>query len=290
MTIQQLSHDLGIGVDTLRIWERRYGCPMPERDGRGHRSYCAQQAEELRVVVKLLNFGMRPAQIFALDALARQELLQQQLNQAVPLDGELRRLAAELPTQQLRRTLQLRLQELGLERFIHEFAVPLLQALDRGWTEGWLTIGREHLVSDCMEELLKARLASPAQSEGPRLLFLTLSGERHKLGLLLAAVLFQAQGLDCLLINEELPLAEVPALAAELEVAAVALSFSAHYPPRQAKQDLADLRRSLDQKIKLLAGGFALRGGLRMRNLIVCNELEKIPDLCRQYFPPAPGQ
>ncbi|KIH76549.1 DNA-binding transcriptional regulator, MerR family [Geoalkalibacter ferrihydriticus] len=291
MTIQQLSNDLGVGVDTLRIWERRYGCPVPERDSRGHRSYSSKQAEELRVVVKLRNFGMRPAQIFALDALARQELLLQKLDQALPMDSELQRLTAQLPAQQMRRTLQLHLEELGLERFIQEFAVALLQTLDRGWTEGWLTIAREHLVSDRLEELLKARLAVSPQSEDPtRILFLTLSGERHKLGLLMAAALFQAQGFDCLLVNEELPLAEVPALAAELEVEAVALSFSAHYAARQAKQDLAGLRRILDPKIKLLAGGIGIRGRMRMRNLVICTELEKIPNLCRQYFRPVPGK
>lgn len=287
MTIQQLSKEIGIGVDTLRIWERRYGCPLPERDLRGHRSYSAQQAEALRVVVKLQNFGMRPAKIFALNDQARQELLAQHLGQALPLDSELQRLVDELPPDQVGRVMQERLQQLGLSEFIHRFAVPLLQALDRGWTEGWVSIAREHQVSDRLEELLKARLTPLPKGESrPRILFLTLSGERHKLGLLLAAALFHAQGLDCLLVYEELPLTEVPTLAAELQVAAVALSFSAHYSTRQAKQDLASLRRSLEPKIKLLAGGFAVQGGVRLQNLIICTELEQIPQLCRKHFRP----
>ena len=287
MTILQLSKETGIGVDTLRIWERRYGCPMPERDARGHRSYSAQQADALRVVVKLQNFGVRPAKIFALNDEARQGLLAQHLGQALPLDSELQRLAAELPPEQVGRVMQERLQQWGLSEFVHRFALPLLQALDRGWSEGWISIAREHLVSDRLEALLKARLTPLTTDENrPRILFLTLSGERHKLGLLLAAALFHAQGVDCLLVNEELPLAEVPALAVELQVAAVALSFSAHYSTRQAKQDLASLRRSLEPKIKLLAGGFALRDGVRLQNLIICTNLEQIPQLCRQYFRP----
>ncbi len=28
LTIQQLSHEVNIGVDTLRVWERRYGFPV----------------------------------------------------------------------------------------------------------------------------------------------------------------------------------------------------------------------------------------------------------------------
>ena len=287
MTILQLSKETGIGVDTLRIWERRYGCPLPERDARGHRCYSAQQAEALRVVVKLQNFGVRPAKIFAMNDQVRQELLAQHLGQALPVDSELQRLVAELPPEQVGRVMQERLQQWGLSEFVRRFAVPMLQTLDRGWSEGWLSIAREHLVSDRLEALLKAPLAPPPKDENrPRMLFLTLSGERHKLGLLLAAVLFRAQGIDCLLIQEELPLTEVPALAAELQVAAVALSFSAHYSTRQAKQELASLRRSLEPKIKLLAGGFALRHGVRLQNLIICTELEQIPQLCRKHFRP----
>ena len=45
MTIQQLSREIGIGIDTLRIWERRYGFPIPGRDTRGHRTYSAEQVD-----------------------------------------------------------------------------------------------------------------------------------------------------------------------------------------------------------------------------------------------------
>ena len=75
MTIQQLSQEIGIGIDTLRIWERRYGCPVPSRDARGHRSYNQQQVEELRVVKKLQSFGQRPGKIFVLSPHQRRVLL-----------------------------------------------------------------------------------------------------------------------------------------------------------------------------------------------------------------------
>ncbi|BCR04940.1 hypothetical protein DESUT3_20090 [Desulfuromonas versatilis] len=86
-------------------------------------------------------------------------------------------------------------------------------------------------------------------------------------------------------MNEELPLSEVSLLAADLQVDAVAVSFSVHYPSRQAKQDLATLRNTLDRNIKLIAGGQAVHRGVRMQNLWICNDLKKIPDICRQCFP-----
>ena len=109
-------------------------------------------------------------------------------------------------------------------------------------------------------------------------------GERHKLGLLLAAALFHAEGINCILLNQELPLSEVPQLASELEADGVALSFSFHYSTRQAKNDLASLRNQLDPQFKLIAGGQAVQGGVQMQNLTICTTLEQIPGVCRKLF------
>ena len=285
MTIQQLSKEIGIGIDTLRIWERRYGFPVPGRNGRGHRSYSGDQVDELRIVKKLQSLGFRPGKIFALSSAERRELLTEALGQERPPNKAMQQLTKEYAPSQIDEELRTQLQKLGLANFVHQFAVPLLKALDQGWTEGSLSIAREHLISDRLEQLLREQLSKgqAAKSE-KKLLFLTLSGERHKLGLLLAAVLFHAEGIECLFLNEELPLSEIPQLVNELRVDGVALSFSGHYSTRQAKSDLASLRNQLDPKIKLISGGQAVQVGMRMTNLITCSTLEQIPGICHKMF------
>jgi DNA-binding transcriptional MerR regulator len=282
MTIQQLSQELGIGVDTLRIWERRFGFPQPGRDARGHRRYPEDQVEELRTIKKLQNLGYRPRQIFAMSSEQRQQLL---IRQHRPEQEDLLNLLHQLPPRQLDEELQRKLRQLGLPRFVSEFAIPLIQALDRGWIDGSISIAREHLLSDRLTELLKQIIQAPEPRRHVRILFLTLSGERHKLGLLLSAALLRAEGCECLLIQEELPLAEVPQLVEELGSNAVALSFSVHYRTRQAKQDLADLRKSLPSSIKIIAGGHALRNGLQLPGVLVCTDLGQISALCKREFP-----
>lgn len=285
MTIQQLSKEVGIGIDTLRIWERRYGFPQPERDAVGHRRYPPQQIEELRLVKTLQSLGQRPGQIFTLNPHERRELLQQLLELQDPVDADLEALVSAGTPEQISLELRARRGQLGLSEFIYQVAVPLVGLLDRGWTEGRISIAREHLVSDQLEGELRQGLAAGAEGDRKAdILFLTLSGERHKLGLLMAACLFQASGCRCRVVNEELPLSEVAPLAAELQVAAVALSFSCHYPTRQAKQDLASLRKQLDPKVKLIAGGGALRGGVSLQGLQVCTDLRQIPGICRQQL------
>jgi len=285
MTIQQLSKEIGIGIDTLRIWERRYGYPIPTRSARGHRSYSGDQVGELRIVKKLQSLGYRPGKIFTLSSAERRELLMAAAEQELTPNLALQSLTKEFSPGQIDEELREQLQQLGLISFIHQYALPLLKALDQGWTEGSISIAREHLISDRLEQLLREQLATERPTKNQKqLLFLTLSGERHKLGLLLAAALFHAEGINCILLNQELPLSEVPQLASDLEVDGVALSFSFHYSTRQAKNDLATLRNQLGPQFKLIAGGQAVQGGIQMQNLTICTTLEQIPGVCRKLF------
>jgi predicted DNA-binding transcriptional regulator YafY len=66
---------------------------------------------------------------------------------------------------------------------------------------------------------------------------------------------------------------------------AVALSFSIQISPRQAKQDLAQLRKTLPIHIKIIAGGFALRNGMHLPGISVCTDLAQIKTLCAREFP-----
>lgn len=285
ISIQQLSQDVGIGVDTLRVWERRYGYPRPRRDQRGHRSYSEEQREELRIVRKLQDLGERPGRIFALTPQQRRAHLESRIAELSPQSDNLRQLAVEIPVTEIGTELRVLLRVQKLERFIHETAVPLLQLLGFGWAEGSISIAREHFISDLLEDILRNELRhQQVPDDAPRVLFLTLSGERHRLGLLLAAALFQQQGCKSLLIQEDLPLDEVPALASELAVDAVALSFSTHYPATQAKKDLVSLRRLLDSGMKLIAGGQVLGKGPYLPGIHICRELEDIPEIRRRAF------
>ncbi|SHJ04525.1 DNA-binding transcriptional regulator, MerR family [Malonomonas rubra DSM 5091] len=290
MTIQQLSQEIGIGIDTLRIWERRYGFPVPDRDARGHRSYSLQQVEELRVVKTLQSLGQRPGKIFSLTPAQRRELLSELSAQGFPQDRGLQKLVYQMRPGEIGSEMSRQLDALDLVNFIHQYAVPLLQLLDHGWNSGQLSIAREHLISDQLEALLRTRLSGSSTGSDPSILFLTLSGERHKLGLLLAAVLFEQAGLPAIWLSEELPLSEVPALAQELEVVAVALSFSGHYSARQAKQNLSSLRKSLDPAIKIIAGGHAVRQFTSLPNLLICNDLKQVDLLAKRYFQPSSGR
>jgi len=73
--IGTVERDTGIGRDTLRIWERRYGFPTPERNDKGERVYSAEQIRRLQRIRRMLDQGLRPGKVVplgdeALDKLA----------------------------------------------------------------------------------------------------------------------------------------------------------------------------------------------------------------------------
>src|SRR5690606_10829807 len=63
MTIADVERDTGIGKDTLRVWERRYGFPRPQRDVQGERRYAPAQVEKLRAIKRLIDAGHRPGRL-----------------------------------------------------------------------------------------------------------------------------------------------------------------------------------------------------------------------------------
>ena len=66
LSIAAVERETGISKDTLRVWERRYGFPRPERNAFGERTYPAEQVARLRLIHRLMDQGMRPGRIFAL--------------------------------------------------------------------------------------------------------------------------------------------------------------------------------------------------------------------------------
>ena len=65
-SIAEVERDTGLGKDTLRVWERRYGFPVPSRDAFGERAYPPDQVQRLRLIKRLLDAGHRPGKVVSL--------------------------------------------------------------------------------------------------------------------------------------------------------------------------------------------------------------------------------
>src|SRR5689334_22417525 len=50
--------ETGLGADTLRAWERRYGLPVPQRTAGGHRLYSQRDIETIKWLMKRQTEGL----------------------------------------------------------------------------------------------------------------------------------------------------------------------------------------------------------------------------------------
>lgn len=61
--INVVEKETGISKYLLRMWERRYSFPRPQRDPKGERVYTSLDVEKLKIVKSLMEEGYRPSKI-----------------------------------------------------------------------------------------------------------------------------------------------------------------------------------------------------------------------------------
>lgn len=265
VNIAVAERETGLGKDTLRVWERRYGFPRPLRDAHGDRLYPGDQIIRLRLMKQLLDRGYRPGKVAA----ATEEELQGWVagiqETAPPDEGPpqtdtfqqelLRGLRGHAPAV-VRNLLARRLAQDGLESFILDFLPVMNAAVGDAWASGQLAIFEEHFYTEQLKSLLRqAILALPHGTGAPKVLLTTVPGEQHVLGLLMVEALLAMRGVATVSLGTETPLHEIAAAAAAHRADIVALSFSIAFPQRQLVPLLKELRSALPAAAILWVGG-----------------------------------
>lgn len=269
LTIAAVERDTGLGKDTLRVWERRYGFPAPWRDAHGERRYPQAQVDRLRLVCRLLEAGLRPARVVPLPLSALQTLAAGMVQRAEgsALAGapesmllDMLETVQDTDAAALWRQLGRAQSRLGPGRFVTDIVAPLNVAVGQAWLDGRLQVFQEHLYTEVVQMLMRQALASltaAAPDTVPRVLLTTLPGEHHGLGLLMAQTLLAIEGCVCLSLGLQTPVLDIVAAAVRQRADIVALSSSGCMKANDLHGALTDLRRCLDVRTELWAGGRA---------------------------------
>ncbi len=289
LPIAAVERDTGIPKDTLRVWERRYAFPLPLRDDKGERLYPIEQVEKLRLLRRLLDQGHRPGSIVA----APTETLTALLEPTAHMGGEssnpaidpLIDLVRMHRSAELRAALQQHVVKLGLQRFVAELVAPLSQAIGEAWLRGDIGVAEEHLFTEQIQNLLRSSINSlGAGGRSPRVLMTTVPGEEHILGLLMVEATLAPEGVQCISLGSQTPVADIAQAARDGQFDIVAVSFSAAFPARQAFLALEQLRNALPVGIALWAGGAALNGKRkRIDNVRQIDRLDALLDALAEW-------
>jgi len=265
MSIAAVERDTGLSKDTLRVWERRYGFPLPARDASGERAYSSQDVDKLRAIRRLLDAGHRPGKIIRLPLAELRELAREAADAAASPAAPAAT-AADLAlylelirshrTEELRMALSQVALRQGLEHFVVDVCAPLNRLVGDAWARGELEVFEEHLYTESLQVVLRhaiGNISSPGSL--PRVLLTTFPAEPHGLGLLMAEAMLALEGCRCTSLGTRTPVWDIVLAARAHEVDIVALSFSASLNPKQVVDGLAELRAKLDESTEIWAGG-----------------------------------
>ncbi len=263
LNIAAVARDTGLTRDTLRVWERRYGFPAPDRDEHGERLYPAPQVEKLRLIRRLIDQGRRPAKIIGASTAELLALIAEQANAdpAPAADGSILSHVRLSRSMELGSALRQALLKQGLQRFVADTIAPLNHAIGEAWLRGEIGVAEEHLYAEHVQNVLRGAIgAHPSDGGSPRVLLTTLPDEQHVLGLLMVESTLVPEGASCLSLGTRTPLADIHQATRNGGFDVVGLSFSTAYPLRQAVAGLLELRAMLAPSISIWAGGGALSG------------------------------
>ena len=270
--IRAVSKLTGIGIDTLRAWERRHGAVTPIRDDRG-RMYTDADIARLRLLRGAVEQGhsigrlagltdaelrrlaataeapaVAPPPRTSLDTAALTVALQKYDGTAI--DQQISRLAAVLPPLEL----------------LQDVLMPVLVQVGDEWHRGPARIAHEHLMSSTMRNILGSFLRLYARPEvSTRLLFATPSGERHEIGTLGAAMLAASCGLGVAYLGPDLPAREIVESVRPAGAHVLVLGLTATSAAKVKERELRTIVRDLPKEVELWAGG---RGAVRHTALI----------------------
>lgn len=262
--IRAVSRLTGIGIDTLRAWERRHGAVTPVRDDRG-RMYTDADVARLRLLRGAVEQGHSIGRLAALSDEDLRHLVAAAGATAAPpvepvrptpdtaalsaallkydaagIDQEVARLAAVLPPLDL----------------LRDVMMPALVQVGDDWHRGRARIAQEHLMSSTIRNMLGSFLRLYPHAEAPaRLLFATPSGERHEIGTLGAAMLAASSGLSVAYLGPDLPAREIVESVTPAGAHVLVLGLTTRSAGASRERELRTIVRDLPKQVELWAGG-----------------------------------
>lgn len=263
-SIAAVERDTGVPKDTLRVWEKRYNFPKPERDAFGERAYPIDQLEKLRVIKRLIDGGHRPGKIIGLDI---DELLKlserggsgSSVSVVPERFDELRGYIDLIKRQdagEFRQAMSRLALNLGLRRFVVEVVAPMNAMVGDAWMRGQIEIFEEHIYTETIQVVLRNALNTmPTNARVPRVLLTTLPNELHGLGLLMAECILSMEGAQCISLGTQTPIYDIVLAARAQNVDIVALSFSVVQSSPLVLEAVADLREKLPPNVEIWCGG-----------------------------------
>jgi MerR family transcriptional regulator, light-induced transcriptional regulator len=238
--IGELSRRLGVSVDRLRAWERRYQLLEPMRTAGGFRLY--SRADELRVraMQDQLAVGLSAAEA-ARATLAADASAPANAATVAYLERDLSEALTEFDAPRAHVLLDRLLAEHGADDAIREVILPLLHDLGERWARAEVDVSQEHFASRLLEARLLTLLRGSDRGTGPIALLACAPGELHTLGLVAFGIALRNRGWRIIYLGADTPIASIRRAANDVTPALVVLSAAMPTHFSHIEPELGDL-------------------------------------------------
>jgi DNA-binding transcriptional MerR regulator/methylmalonyl-CoA mutase cobalamin-binding subunit len=262
-SIKAVSQATGLTVETLRAWERRYAVVAPQRDATGRRVYSPEDVIRLRRLGEATQRGHPIGRLAQLDddgiaallnadPATRDDAISHEFVRRI-LEG-----AESFAPAQCEQSLTLAIALLPPGELIADVLAPVLHEVGQRWHRGEFSIAQERLVSSSVRRYVGMVLHSYARlSTRAPIVFATLPGERHELGLLVSAMLCASRSHRVHYLGAELPPEEIARYAQRVGAPVVAVSLVLHDNLAGIPAQLQQLVDSLPAQAAVWLGGKA---------------------------------
>lgn len=217
-TIKDIENLTGIKSHTLRIWEQRYGIPLPKRTSTNIRYYTD---EDLKLLLNVSMLNRQGHKISHLTAMSKQELE----TLALKVSMEMSDITIQMDTMlqamfnldepAFDRLLSSHLLKFGLEKTMVDLFFPFLKKVGVLWQTGGVNPVFEHFMSNLIRQKIIVAIDAQSnilQEHSKKFILFLPEGEIHELGLLFANYAIRSRGHQTLYLGQNLPYTDLDAI------------------------------------------------------------------------------
>jgi MerR family transcriptional regulator, light-induced transcriptional regulator len=272
MRIGELSERVGVSVDRLRVWERRYGLITPRRTRGGQRMYSTIDEARVRLMLRYLARGLSPRQ-------AAEEVSALRLSVRAGAGTAIEAEEVAAAYAEMRASLDL-YDETGAQRVLErlflayapvtvlrDVVLPYLAAVGSRWADGHLSVAQEHFASNFLQARLLALARGWDRGLGPRALLACAPGEQHTFGLVSFGIALHRHGWRITYLGADTPLEMTEQAAGHISPELIVVSAAMPERLEGRRDALARLAGACPCVIAGAGGHAALIGGTRVRLL-----------------------
>lgn len=272
--IKAVSKLTGIGIHTIRAWERRYSAITPQRSGTNRRKYSEEEVNKLKLLSRATKNGFNIGNIANLSIEKIEQLIGNTEETHEPNDKKVDknsfntenkfdqlieesiRIIKNFDREAIERILSQSLINNSKHTTILNFIIPLLEKVGDLWAAGELRIMHEHFISSLLRTFLGSYLERNADSpNAPILITSTFPGFQHDLGALIASILSLDSGWNSIFLGANLPPEEISAAVLQLNAQAVLISLIYPNDDVMVRANLRNIRKFLGPKFPIIITG-----------------------------------